>query len=285
MVIMLFPQLLQLIASCSYDAMIIAFSFLFTGNVLHLIYERDRTVLDYAVTFIAAILLGVNKYGVYIPILGLVLIPVVQRLMRVNIRALMTSAAIGIVIAAVAAVQYASAITSYTGSEIYSVVDIIRDPIDFVHLLEHTLVTQGDTLFVNMIASGLGPRQVVVPTYVTVAICTLLCCAWCSEQANRRRIGNNVARYIIALILLGIVIVCVAMTVGMTPITGTAIKGLQGRYFLPYFLLASIVAADMMPRWRIVIQHRIIYWMGMIHLVTIGMIFVSIYAINNISMI
>lgn len=285
MVILLFPQLLQLIASCSYDAMIIAFSFLFVGNVLHLVYERNRSVSDYAITLIAGMFLGVNKYGVYAPILCLVLIPVVQRMMRINKRALMIGAAICVTIAVIAAVQYASAITSYTGSQIYSVVDIIHNPMDFIHLLEHTLVTQGDTLFVNMIASGLGARQVIIPTYVIVAVCVLLYCAWCAELGERRRIGRNVTRYMIAIAVLGVIMLCIAMTVGMTPITGTAIKGLQGRYFLPYFLLADIVGADMMPHRRGISQYRIIYWMGIIHLVTIGMIFTSIFAINNVSMI
>lgn len=285
MMVMLFPQLLQQIASCSYDSMIIAYSFLFVGNAMHLIEDSDCSAWDYGVTLLAALLACSNKHGAYYVLLCVLLMPVLRWLYHHKGQRWITRGIIGAVAICVILIPRVAAMMGVGSSARYSLADILRDPVGILNLLEHTWFSQGDRYLVNTIGSGLGPREVIVPTYLVLGIGILWYLSWRNDRESNRRIGKRTGRYLVFLGVLGMIAICMGFVIAMTHHGDTLIQGIQGRYFLPYVSLLSIGMPAIIPEGHRILQQRILYGMSLILMLIIGIVFVSIFGIENVDVI
>lgn len=282
MIIALFPGVLQYTASVSYDAMINAFTILFVANTLHLIYDEDRSAFDYMVTMYAAMLLLNNKSGIYLPITFIVFIPVIKRLLHWNRWVFIVGLVAGAAVVLYLGIQHTASITSWTNPDIYTVADIIHDPMNFVHMIENTMVLRGDTVFTQIVGSGLGARQVVVPTWIIAGICILLYLAWRAEPQNALRIGNGAALYIAALVLGNILLLLTCWMVVETYRTDTVIGSFQSKYQLPILILANVVAVHCTPRREVATPQRLIHLMSLAYMACVGAIFVYVFGVSMI---
>lgn len=277
MIIMLFPQLLELIASCNYDAMIIAFAFLYIGNAMNLVCNKRCSSVDWLITLIAALLLCVNKHGVYLPLLGILIIPLLDyfTLLEKRKQLILVAMAFGVVV--ITYVYFSSSVSVYSTADSVSLGGIIHNPLYFIHLLEHTLVTKGDMLFSMMIANGLGAVEVNIPRNIVDIICILLIISLRADRDYDDQLPRWSAIYLFALQIIGVLLVCLAFTLTMTVPTATTIGGMQGRYFLPYLVLFCIAATILLPRGRDISRGGLLYGMSIIHMTTIGLVFVDVF--------
>lgn len=275
MIVALFPGLMQYLVSVSYDAMINAFTFLYIGNALHLLYERDRSCIDYMITMLAAVLLLSNKNAIYLPIVCIIFIPVIRRLLRLNKTILIAGGGVTAIATIVVGMHHANGITSYTGA--YTMADLLHDPMHFVHLVENTFVMRGDYIITHIVGSGLNSREAMEPKYVVVFICILLYLSWRGEPDNSLRSGKKAVLYIGVLAVANVLLLCLAWYLLETERTDVMIRSLSGKYLNPIVILSNVVGASIVPHRPVISQQRILHLMSLVYMVCVSLIYVYVF--------
>ena len=273
-VVGLFPMLLQMIASCSYDAMIIAFAMLFIGYAMHLILDQNCCGIDYLVCMLSGFLLVLNKKGVYLPLLCILILAPVFRRNRKKVLAVIIPATIVCVIAAIVVVcKNPNIAIAGVAEDNYSIAYFLQHPMMLVHVLENTTLMEGDRLLLAAVANGMAVMEIYVPTYVVLMCYVLL---WRSAQVQEKGtmlLGKRSAYYVIMCLVLGVLAIYSAFLMTMSGIGGLTIQGIQGRYFLPLYALLAVVLPSFAAKKEIKKPNRLIFYMGMVHLFVIMLIF------------
>ncbi len=258
------PMMLHLMASCSYDAATFCCAQLFVFQVLSLALNGSGgiTTRELGTCALFGALLAPAK-TVYCPLLLLVfLIPgerfghkgagrLAKRLLPVmaGVFSLWLTGAVIRWLSTATEVQRLLSqregghIVIWNGEEGYSLMQLLRDPVDFAFLCGRTLFRKADEFFFGMIGNRLG-YDIEMPLVLCVVsfLVFLAAVCLCEKKQAGLRAGGKVFSLLLCVGCAGCVVL--AMTLSWTPLTAETVQGVQGRYFLPLLPLLAFVIRD-----------------------------------------
>ncbi|MDO5485666.1 MAG: DUF2142 domain-containing protein, partial [Sarcina sp.] len=278
--IALFPKTLQQIASCSYDGVVIAGTFLFIAYCIAAAYDRRFSITDLLVLFLSGFFVASSKGGTYVPLLGIALmIPfTTKKLHRENIElqsvwkgitaALLGSCAVlffgkfvGLVFGMLTR-QSGTAVYGAGASErtLYSLSDLISSPGKLIDLFLNTVNVRGDGLISEMVGKNLCQRWYLVFAFLFLAFLGILHerksgdgigrenCAADSADTSEYSLPCHISMsgriWLLFLAASSTALVFLSMLVAFTTKGAAYIEGIQGRYLLPIIPLVYLAAEN-----------------------------------------
>lgn len=276
-----FPMMLQLVASCTYDAVAFCNILLFVSQVLYMKNSREKiSGRELLLCMLYAALLGPSK-TVYLPLLFLIFLVPGERLgetkgKRAWIRICVIASGILSLLLVSGVLRWLSSSTavqtmiaenagghilSWNGEEGYTFSYILTNLKDFIMLCGRTLTRVGDEYFFTMLGSRLARYELTVP-----AVCGMVCFVLFLLSANIRKDGEEAEEYIgwqkaWSLLLCAGCVFCImlALTLGWTPVSSEVILGIQGRYFLPLLPVLIPVIRDRHIRVDAGLRRRMVF--------------------------
>ena len=280
-----FPIVLQQIASCSYDGILMGTIVIYVSYAFFIIYSDKYSLCDLGITFLSGgFAAAVCKGGVYIPLLGLFLLVFVKIFNSVKKGIIYTiGAAIplgGVFIAQfsqriLSIVAPASGSTYREGQMVYSITDFLDSPNKLVRVYQNTFVLQGDTQLKQAIGGALGRLNVFVPWYIVIGFIVLVCVCGLKQYNDTIKIKRVHKCYISLLALASIILVMASMLFAWTANTSNYIEGIQGRYFFPSILLMVLLLRNEKIVFRNKNEGKLLIYGIFLNALTIGMVLIS----------
>lgn len=267
-VVCLLPVVLQQLASASYDGLIIAAAHIFIAYCLYIFAEDKISVLDIALTIFSGSILATCKGGVYLPVLGLLLlIPFKKHAFRKKwaLGVLLTLSAIFAIFLAQFSTRLVQIFskpqgTAFRGTdvELYTVSYFIKFPKALMRLYENTIWGMSTNYVYGVLGGSLGILTIHIPWILIIAFLVLLVlCAM--KKPEEKQVWCVYSRiYVLFLCVTSVALVLFSMLLAWTGKGEAIIGGVQGRYFLPMlgltFLLLrneSIVYRNKQESWLV----------------------------------
>lgn len=252
-VIAILPLTLQEIASCSYDALIIAVSLLYISYCSYAIYSKaklERT--DILVIIITAIMLGICKGGAYTPLYLLCIWILIKRgciripqKRAIKIAGIVVAASI-ILLGLIGAIYVFKQPIDTRGfrNEYYSLTYLIQHPGKTIRIFENTFYANTYEYMIQQTGSGLGAFQISLTFIVPLGYVLLLVLAViCYEKHPYVLDFQNKCVFLTAAIL-SIMAIHMAFLLSYTNYGSEVISGIQGRYFIPVLWLLLICSRN-----------------------------------------
>ena len=253
-VVMLLPMTQHLAASYSYDAGILALSFLLTALILRALYRKESFSLREGVELVVvASLLAPCKVIYTLIAFGALLIPSSRfesRRQEVIVKGgcLLIVALVVLItrLAGIVAVSGADSETSggldFRGEEsgyFYTIGDVISSPIKFVIMFLRTMDRLGSFYLLTMVGSSLGwfQAEIEMPAFLAIALIVLLLVSVVRADDDDTALSGPMRITGILIFCVGSVAAIASMLFGWTFNTEQLIMGVQGRYFLPFLPL------------------------------------------------
>ncbi len=251
----LLPMTVHLAASMSYDAMLIALSWLYIAHVLYFAYEKETLGWkDIAVLAVILAVLAPCKLVYGILVLLLLLIPRDKFKDRKLYACLWAVCAAGVIIslllvnAAIIAgyAQEEENVLAWAGEAGYTMAYCVRHPLRVLRIVYDTAVWQAEYYHLTMLGSYLGNADpsLDVPYLVVAALGVFLLLLPLKKPGDARELSGK-DRIVIAgtaLLLTGMLMG--SMLIGWTPLSSPVILGVQGRYFLPVLPAVLLLARN-----------------------------------------
>lgn len=253
--IALLPISLQEAASFSYDAMINAGSFLFVSYALYFVYSDAEKIKgkDIAVILITGSLLATVKGGVYLPLCFLPLLRVFhsrkEMTGRHRVYTTMLCAFFLLIflkehmIATLTRLSAASgtAVGGSNATKVYTMTDFFHAPLRLIGICVNSLYRSGDDLIKNLLGGKLSWLDINIAWYVTIGFLILLLIS-CIPHEKERIVVKPGEKIYMGIISAGaFALIMLSMLLVWTPVTSQRISGLQGRYYLPFFILVLVI--------------------------------------------
>lgn len=279
-VVGLFPKTLQLMSSCSYDAMIIAGAFVFTSWCIDYVSREGHCVSDFFVLILSGVFLVSCKGGAYLPLLGLLLlIPVSKPGLDRKTKMLwgkicLAAGGAGVLLFlgryAVRIVKMLSKgvgpITNSVGTRtIYSLADFIESPTLLIDLYANTIHVRGDGILGEVVGKNLSQKWVIVYAFILLA--------WLGAMRLRgegARFKKSAKILALLLSLCSIVLIFASMLIGFTSVEKNYIDGIQGRYLIPVMPILFLITENGIVSRREGDDTRILYAAGFLLVITFG---------------
>lgn len=242
-VIALFPRTVQLMASCSYDGMILAGSFLFIACCLHAVCGGRFTASDLAVLLAAGAHTILCKGGVYLPLIGIVLlVPLMRQGMSGKARrqwfrtawVLCLGAVVLFVLGNAGAVfsillrKPGTVTLNVNARTLFSMGDILGNPGILLKLVSNTFQIRTAVLVEEMVCPSFAKQSTIVYAFLFLAF--LGVCRKSGESSRFTPAGRVLT---LALTAASSGLIALSMLLAYTPVESNYIQGIQGRYFLP----------------------------------------------------
>lgn len=264
----LFPKTLQMMASCSYDGMIIAGTFLFIAYALAAVCEDNYSIIDLMVLLLSGFYVASCKGGVFLPVLCIVfMIPFAgkgraagkkkRKIWTWIIAAIPGSAVLLFAFKYVRRVlgllgRDSSAATAALGSrKVYSLADFVHSPLKLVRIFVNTISVRGDGLVGELVGKNLSQKWYLVYAFIVLAILGVLSRKLSAgtddgntltAEGGRGRLRTGGKVWIFFLAVCSTALIFLSMLVAFTSKGMGYIEGLQGRYFLPVAPLIFLAA-------------------------------------------
>ena len=279
--LMCFPMMLQLIASCTYDAVAFCNILLFVSQVLYIKNSLGKVPgRELILCMLYAALLGPSK-TVYLPLLFLIFLVPGEKLgdsrqRRVWIRISVIASGVLSLLLVSSVLRWLSSSTavqtmiaenagghilSWNGEEGYTFSYILQNLKDFIMLCARTLTQVGDEYFFTMLGSRLARYELTVP-----AVCGTVCFVLFLLSSNIRKDREEAEDFVgwqkvWCLLLCAGCVFCImlALTLGWTPLSSDVILGIQGRYFLPLLPVLIPVIRDRHIRVDTGLRRRMVF--------------------------
>ena len=286
--LMCFPMMLQLIASCTYDAVAFCNILLFVSQVLYIKNSREKVPgRELILCMLYAALLGPSK-TVYLPLLFLIFLVPGEKLgdsrqRRVWIRISVIASGVLSLLLVSSVLRWLSSSTavqmmiaenagghilSWNGEEGYTFSYILQNLKDFIMLCARTLTQVGDEYFFTMLGSRLARYELTVP-----AVCGTVCFVLFLLSSNIRKDREEAEDFagwqkVWCLLLCAGCVFCImlALTLGWTPLSSDVILGIQGRYFLPLLPVLIPVIRDRHIRVDAGLRRRMVFLTTVVNL-------------------
>lgn len=274
------PISLQQAASFSYDGMINAIAFLYLGYWLYIIYGNSTvTTWDFAVAVVSGAMMATVKGGVYIPLCLLPLLALFtrkeygKRMRRcVSLSVVLFMFAFGKGNLAGLFQRFSAAqgtvIGGASSSEVYTFGYLLRYPHRFIGMFVNTFYRQGDAYVRNLLGGNLAWREVNINWTVMFGVLLVILLS-CIVSGQERRIRGCEKGYIGLLCFGSYACIELSMMLVWTPVTHSYITGVQGRYFIPFFLLVLLILRNSFFRIKKNIDNILIFAMGMLNIIII----------------
>ena len=249
LLISLLPITLQQVMSVSYDSILLALSLFAAAMTLHLAWAEKIRTGKAASLGAALFLICLAKYHAYFL---MAFLPVIIWLRRKPLPAqtrkkIGRAAGIGAVILIVGMAaawllidipyEPGGHILAYTGTEGVSLAYLWNHPSKIFGLLYYTFYLKADHYFYTSLGGLLGWLDIPILHVLCVAMFGILIAGALRAGEEECRVSKG-ERNVLWLIALGCFACCLAgMALSWTPLDAASIEGVQGRYFLPFFLL------------------------------------------------
>ena len=279
-VIALLPMTLNLVASLSYDAVILGLAFFFTAKVLQLAYQAERvTRCDMAILTASMALLAPIKV-IYVLMAFLCFLIPQQKFKSPKSFKLSAFVMAGVVALIFLLVNIprllpylneSNLTLEYAGGvECYTLAELIKNPIRTVYILFNTIRVYGGEHFTRMFGEWLDwleiriPLLAIIPCMLMLALTT----AVTPYEPNVRIEKKN--RVIGILVITGVILLAIfSMLAAWTPAGSSVAEGVQGRYYLPILPLAVLCARNRFLEIRKDPRDGICLALCMVHILTL----------------
>ena len=242
------PLSVEAFSSMSPDAITISIAFLFIAYIFKLIHEKDKKInkKDIAVVVLISMVIALCKI-VYIPLVGLLLLLPKdkfnsnKRKWLFIVFVILMSVVMNITWLAVAN-QYLS--LSSEGVSGGQILNILTHPIEYIKIFLYSLNVNGQRYLTSLFGGELGWNEFSLYFFVPYIYCALFLFVSITEKKE-----NNIEiwkKIIILLIVLTIfALIFTSLYVQWTKPEDVSIKGVQGRYFIPFMPLVAILLSEL----------------------------------------
>lgn len=279
-VIALFPKTLQQMASCSYDGMVIAGTFLFIALCLAAAFDENICIADLLALVLSGLFVAACKGGTYLPVLGLVfLIPFVRARNGSAVRgkdntfwryvSLFTVFSAVLLFAGKYVARLAGMFGRVSGSfkiaagkkTLYTLSDLIHDPADLVCIYFNTFYVRADGLLGELVGKNLSQKWYIVYAFIALGVLGMMHSNSSAKKSTRERrdsetdtvsdqnhFGLPGRLWILCIATASTLLIFLSMLIAFTSIDMDYIDGLQGRYFLPFAPLPLLALENRLVR-------------------------------------
>ena len=245
--ISLLPMALETAGSFSYDVLVNGLSFLFIGYVFYLAYEREGARLkDWILMAVIIFFLAPVKV-VYVLLAFLcLLIPMKSRKkFWLGTAGVVAAGGISCLILRLTAIMnlavQSGAGSAGTAEQTYSISYILSDIPRVIGVLYNTLCRQTDAIFAPLYGQKLGYWDVSVPYYISFGLVLVLAVSLLAKDKERIYIKSWHKILMLVLIIGMTGGITLSMMLDFTDVTDTVVRGIQGRYFIPFLPLAGFL--------------------------------------------
>lgn len=259
-VIALFPMTIQQCNSFSYDAVITGVLFLFSTYMICMTYEEGEIkVSDVLIAAVLSALLVYGKSGVYLPIcLAALLIPA-KKFGKTWKKYVSAAAFMGIGLLSyinrnsgtVTQVLTTTAETSAVGSTAGNAVDMgytvgyfLQDPWKLIQMLANTVADKAEFYLESIVGQKMGWIDVEISRVVVIGFLVLFFVSMLKVRGEKQYVTHGQKWWISIVCLMSVGMILMGMLLTWTPFGHVSIEGVQGRYFTPLLLLASLLGRN-----------------------------------------
>ena len=239
----LFPIILQQIASCSYDGILLGAVFVYMAYAISLLYSEEKSIEEFGVMFLAGGFCTVAcKGGVYIPLAGVIAM-VLWEMFKPFKEKIKYVIGVAIPFILVFIAQFSQRILSLfmrqpgsayrSGEEIYNISYFIEKPNQFIRIFQNTIVQVGDVHLQEAIGSLLGRLNIRVPWFILIGFILLICICAIRRRDEAVYVKKGHRLFIALICCASVVLVLLSMLLSYTQQSSNYITGVQGRYYLP----------------------------------------------------
>ena len=259
-VIALFPMTIQQCNSFSYDAVITSVLFLFSTYVICLTYEeKDLKVTDVAVLAVLSALLVYGKSGVYLPVCLAVLLIPAKKFGAVWRKWLTAGSLVGIgllsyinrnsgtVTQVISTTAETSAVGNAAGNAAdmgYTIGYFLQQPWKLVQMLFNTVADKSEFYLESIVGQKMGWIEIEISRVVVIGFLLLFVFAMLKVRGEKQYVTPGQKWWVSIVCLLSAGMILMGMLLTWTPYGHVSIEGVQGRYFTPLLLLASILGRN-----------------------------------------
>lgn len=260
------PMFIELIASFSYDAVLLMSVYLYISYVLKLTMQREKiTIRQWVLLSICCFLLAMQK-TVYFPLFALLLM-VPHRQEGEWKKKWGPIAILGAFSLLIAFLEYLPSIMGMftaresgvsEGVRTYSIGDFISNPIKLIAMYWNTFLVYIDAYPQTLLGGRLGWLELDLPWMMLIVFIVILALAVMEDSNENQWHTGKQKLLLIGSAVISIGLIYASMLFSWTPNTSNVIIGVQGRYFLPLLPLllfcginTSIVKRKSIQSWLI----------------------------------
>lgn len=261
-VIALFPMTIQQCNSFSYDSVITSVLFLFSTYIICMTYEEGPVkVSDVAILSVLSALLVYGKSGVYLPIcLAALLIPT-KKFGAAWKKYVTAGSLVGIGLLSyinrnsgtVTQVLNTTAETSAVGATAGNAVDMgytigyfLQNPWKLIQMLANTVADKTEFYLESIVGQKMGWVEIEISRIVVIGFIILFIFAMLKVRGEKQYVTGGQKWWISIVCLLSAGMILMGMLLTWTPYGHVSVEGVQGRYFTPLLLLASLLGRNRM---------------------------------------
>lgn len=252
LLISILPMTLQLATSYSYDCGIIALGTLMTAYALKIAYDDKVSRADVVVLSAATILYAPVKTGAYMMMCMIVLLPIVKQWKKNKI---IPRVLLGILVIRFVMVFISTFIVSgnqiegsisagyieWAGEEGHSLSALISNPWQCVVIFWETIMSKLSFYIQTIIGGNLGWFQISMQWFIVIGLLMAILVAAVKKKNDTIQMSKKTRTLIAAICILTAGFITAAMLIGWTPKSYNFVEGVQGRYFLPFFILILMI--------------------------------------------
>ena len=259
-VIALFPMTIQQCNSFSYDAVITSVLFLFSTYIISMTYEEGPLkVSDVAILSVLSALLVYGKSGVYLPVcLAALLIPAKKfgagwkkyitagSLMGIGFLSYINRNS-GTVTQVLTTTAETSAVGATAGNAVdmgYTVGYFLQNPWKLIQMLANTVADKSEFYIESIVGQKMGWVEIEISRIVVIGFVILFFIAMLKVRGEKQYVTAGQKWWTSIVCLLSAGMIMMGMLLTWTPFGYVSIEGVQGRYFTPLLLLASLLGRN-----------------------------------------
>lgn len=251
-IICLLPISLQQATSYSYDSIVMPLGLLFCASLIKMSYEEELSKKTFVILALSALFFVPTKNMAYIPVLLLLVLAAWRK--RKNKKqalslgllfagVLITTVVIMMITSATApkeldTVEYPVPFVEWANQPGYTISMLLEKPLDTLGMIWNTFYEKGEFYVETTFGGLLGWMEAEVSAIAvyTCMIASIIAVMPKSNETMQLKSSQRIGFFIVF-------VLCAACVVGgmlleWTPVSRDYVEGVQGRYFLPVFLLA-----------------------------------------------
>lgn len=245
---LLMPMMLQQAISFSADVLINAISLYYIAYIINLIFEKDNISKKELIIYcILTVLVAISK-TVYISLAGIGLLLIFRKNIKKKYKIIFLTLSIILGISA--------ALCTYVGTSMYTskteatkiyeeqlnvngseqIKQIIENPINFLGVIINDRITNIEQYIFSCIGSKLGWLDIKIDNLI-IYLYMLVLLTSCIVEKNKHRFKVLEKIWLLLIVAGTVILTQTAMYIAFTPVGANFIGGVQGRYFVPVFIL------------------------------------------------